>query len=114
MMRKPPKCSSKFPTCPNPASWVVTDPESGKSYPMCDGHVDLYRTGPKPWRALKIGTGNTVEVDGVTVECIDQRVVEVEDDGTRVVRVTVLWGDDEVSESDVRFSADVWEAHGGK
>ena len=51
----------------------------------------------------------TTFVEGVRVECIDQRVIRVEPDGTRVVRVTLVWGDG-VREADVRFSTAEWDA----
>lgn len=57
------------------------------------------------------GAGPQV-IDGVTVECVDMQVVDVEDDGTRVVRVYVMWGDD-MRHADVRFDRVTWEAHGG-
>lgn len=66
------------------------------------GHDDRYSKGAGP-----------IEVDGVLVECVDMQVVDVEDDGTRVVRVFVLWGD-VMRHADVRFDRVTWEAHGGK
>jgi hypothetical protein len=94
-----PPCEFKHPRCPHTASWAVTDPKKGTDRFLCERHVGLFSTGPDAWPATKI-------------ECVDMAVIDTEDDGTRVVRVYVRWGD-ELRSSDVRFDRETWEAAGG-
>jgi hypothetical protein len=57
-------------------------------------------------------TRQTQEIDGEIVECVDMLVKDVDEDGTRTVRVVVMWSND-LRFADVKFSRATWEAHGG-